>query len=202
MVLLWGGGGFVYWCLFPFMSPNCIKFMVPFGGPPLLELFYFSPNFPFHPVGTISCIHWGFIYDTFFWFHSPPNCNNFTVPFGVHGCLLFSHSPHLAQLQQVHGSVRRPPLMIFFFLSCSILHFTNLQQFRWAFVEGKEQKVDNRSDQVILWWDSDTSCNAHSTDMQSWRPDSCFRIYSCYDYLPILTVTSTVHLQEIMQLWL
>jgi hypothetical protein len=56
----------------------------------------------------------------------------------------------LAQLQQVHGSVRRPPLMIFFFLSCSILHFTNLQQFRWAFVEGKEQKVDNRSDQVIL----------------------------------------------------
>jgi hypothetical protein len=51
----------------------------------------------------------------FFWFYSPPNCNNFTVPFGVHGCLLFSHFPHLAQLQQFHGSVRDFSVDDFFF---------------------------------------------------------------------------------------
>jgi hypothetical protein len=197
----WGGRRGSIFCLFPFMLPNCIKFFVPFGGPPLLELFFFFPNFPFHPVGTISCFHWGFIYDSFFGFHSPPNCNNFMLPFG--GSMDAFYFPNLPIWPNCNNfmdplGVLRWWLFSFFFFHSS---FHPLPTISMGICGRKRTKVDNRSDRVILWWDLDTSCNAHSTDMQSWRPDYCFRIYSCYDYLPILTVTSTVHLQEIMQLW-
>jgi hypothetical protein len=129
--------------------------MVPFGGSSSLELFLFSPQiFRFIQLEQFHASIGG-SFMTFFLvgFHSPPNCNNFMLPFGgPYMDAFYFPILRLAQLQQFHGSVRRTPLMIFFFFffPFPILHFTHLQQFQWAFVEEKEQKVDNRSDQVIL----------------------------------------------------
>lgn len=198
------GVGGVYWCFFPFMSPNCINFMVPFRGP-LLELLLFSKfsissswnNFML-PLG----VHlWLF----FLGFILHPICNNSTVPFGVHGwCHLFSLFPIWPNCNNFMDPLGVLRWWFFFLFPFSILHFTHLQQFQWAFVEGKEQK--SITDQIRLFYDEIWTPLAMRTVLTCSHEDqtTVFAFtYSCYDCycLPILTVTSTVHLQEIMQLW-
>jgi hypothetical protein len=56
----------------------------------------------------------------------------------------------LAQLQQFHGSVRRPPLMIFIFFPFFHSPFHPLATISMGICGRKRTKVDNRSDQVIL----------------------------------------------------
>ncbi len=165
--------------------------MVPFGGPPLLELFFFFSKFSIssswndfmlplgvhlwlfffgsilHPIATTSQFHLGSM-DAFYFPIFPiwPNCNNSMDPLGI------------------------SPLMIFFFFPpFSIPHFTHLQQFQWAFCGRKRTKVDI-TDQIRLFYDEIWTPLAMRTELTCSHEDMKTRLLFSHLLTAAMTTTT------------
>jgi hypothetical protein len=122
-----------------------------------------------HPIATTSRFHLG-SKDAFYFPILPiwPNCNNFMDPLGI------------------------SPLMNYFFPLFPFSISPTCNDFNGHLWKEKNKSWYNRSDQVILWWDLDTSCNAHRTDMQSWRHEDQTIVFA---FTAAMTTPAYLYLQ-------
>ncbi len=157
---------------------------------------FFVPKFShFIQLEHIHASIGGSFMTVFFEFHSPPNCNNFTVPFGIHGCLLFSPiSPFgpIATISWIRYTSSIDDFFLFFFFHS---RFHPLATISMGNCGRKRTKVDI-TDQIRLFYDEIWTPLAMRTVLTCSHEDqtTVFAFtYSCYDYYssPILTVTST-----------